>query len=126
MTNDLSRRLEMLERRMNSERPAGTLQHGSGLLRVSIGGCLPPGEPLFAMAGAHEWIREPGEDLDAFADRAAAGARELMNEGLLVLGGLPRTQAQHDVAMAAYEAWLLTDDGIPPEEKSPRYATMRR
>jgi hypothetical protein len=110
---------------MNAERPSGTLQHGSGLLRVSIGGCLPPGEPLFAMAGAHEWMREPGEDLDAFADRTAQAAREL-NEGLLVLGGLPHTQRQHDVAMAACEAWLLTDDGIPPEETSPRYATMRR
>jgi hypothetical protein len=120
LTNELARRLEALERRMNAERPAGTLQHGSGMLRVSISGCLPPGEPLYAVAGAHEWIREPGEDLDAFADRAAQATREL-NEGLLVLGGLPQTQAQHDVAMAAYEAWLLTDDGVPPEEE-PRYA----
>jgi hypothetical protein len=36
----------------------------------------------------------------------------------LVLGGLPSTQAQNDMALAAYDAWLLTDDGVPPEETS--------
>jgi hypothetical protein len=50
-------------------------------------------------------------------DRAKAAARGL-KEPLLVIGGLPSTQAQHDAAMIAYDAWLLTDDGVPPEEKS--------
>jgi hypothetical protein len=117
MTNELVRRLEALQRRMNEERPSGQLPPGSPLLVVVVSGCLPPGEPLFGAAGVHEWIRQPGEDLDAFADRAAACAREL-KEQRLVLGGLPATQAQHDRAMAAYDVWLLTDDGVPPEEPS--------
>jgi hypothetical protein len=116
MNNEqLTRRLEALERRMNAEQPSRTLPPG-GPLRVTIlHGCLPPGEPLFGVAGSHEWIRGPGEDLDAFANRVVAAAREL-KERLLVLGGLPSSSAQHEVAMAAYDAWLLTDDGVPPEE----------
>jgi hypothetical protein len=115
MTSELIRRLEALEKRMNAEQPSGTLPLGGPLRVVIVHGGLPPGEPLWAVAGPHEWPREPGEDLDAFADRAAAAAREL-KERLLVLGGLPSTQAQNDAAAAAYEAWLLTDDGVPPEE----------
>jgi hypothetical protein len=57
----------------------------------------------------------PNEGLDEFADRARAGAREA-GQRLLVLGGLPKTQAQQDVAMAAYDRWLASDDGVPPEE----------
>jgi hypothetical protein len=117
MTNELARRLEALERRMNAQRPSGQLPAGSPLRVVVISGCLPPGEPLWGAAGSHEWLREPGEDLDAFANRVAAAAREL-KERLLVLGGLPSSSAQHEVAMAAYDAWLLTDDGVPPEETS--------
>jgi hypothetical protein len=123
VTNELARRLEALERRMNAEWPSGQLPPGSPLRVVIVHGCLPPGEPLFGAAGSHDWIRGPGEDLDAFADRAATAAREL-KEQLLVLGGLPRTQAQQDVAMAAYDAWLLTDDGVPPEE-APRQPLYR-
>jgi hypothetical protein len=117
MTSELTRRLEALERRMNAEQPSGTLPPGSPLRVVIVHGGLPPGEPLWAVAGPHEWLREPGEDLDAFADRAAADAREL-KEGLLVIGGLPSTEAQNEVALAAYDAWLQTDDGVPPEETS--------
>jgi hypothetical protein len=74
---------------------------------------------MFGMAGEHQWIRghEPTEDLDAFANRAAAAAREL-KEQRLVLGGLPVTQEQQDRAMLAYDEWLLTDDGVPPCEPS--------
>jgi hypothetical protein len=117
MTNELARRLEALERRMNAERISGQLPPESPLRVVVVSGCLPPGEPLWGAAGSHEWLRGPREDLDAFADRAAAAAREA-GEPLLVIGGLPRTQAQQDAAMAAYDAWLLTDDGAPPEETS--------
>jgi len=116
MNNEqLTRRLEALERRMNAEQPSGTLPPGGPLRVVIVSGCLPPGEPLWGAAGSHEWLRGPGEDLDAFADRAAAAAREA-GEPLLVIGGLPSSSAQHEVAMAAYDAWLLTDDGVPPEE----------
>jgi len=116
INEQLERRLEALSRRLNADRPAGTV--ASVFQAVVIFGALPPGEPLFAIAGEHEWIREwPVEDLDAFADRAVAGAREV-GAHLLVLGGLPSTQAQHDVAQAAHAAWLLTDDGVPPMEES--------
>jgi hypothetical protein len=116
-TKEITRRLEALERQMNEERPSGALPPGGPLRVVVVHGCLPPGEPLFAVAGALEWIREPEEDLDAFADRAAAGARDA-GEKLLVIGGLPQSQAQHEVAQAAHAAWLLTDDGVPPCEPS--------
>jgi hypothetical protein len=114
-TSDLERRLEALERRMNAEQPSGTLPPGAPLRVVIVYGTLPPGEPLWGTAGSHEWLREPGEEIEAFAERAAAAAREL-KERLLVIGGLPKTQAQHDTAMAAYDLWLASDDGVPPEE----------
>jgi hypothetical protein len=117
MTSEIARRLEALERRMNAEQPSGTLPPGGPLRVVIVRGGLLPGEPLWGVAGPHEWLREPGEDLDAFADRAAAAAREL-KEGLLVIGGLPASDAQSELALGAYDAWLLTDDGVPPEESS--------
>jgi hypothetical protein len=115
MTNEqLTSRLEALERRMNIEQ-ASDMPIAAPLRVVVIHGCLPPGLPLFAAAGAHEWLREPQEDLDRFADRATLAAREA-GETLLVIGGLPKSEAQHAAAMAAYDAWLLTDDGVPPCE----------
>jgi hypothetical protein len=118
MTSELIRRLEALERRMNAEQPSGTLPPGTSLMTIVVHGGLPPGEPLYGNAGEHEWLREPGEDLDLFADRCAAAAREL-KEPLLVIGSLPRSDAQNEAALRAYEKWLLTDDGVPPME-SPR------
>jgi hypothetical protein len=117
----LARRLDALERRLNADRSAGTLPTGISLLCVVVSGGLPSmsGEPLFAKAGAHQWIRGVAEGLDAFADRCRAGAREL-KEPLLIIGGLPVTQEQQDVAMAAFDAWLETDDGIPPIWHGPR------
>jgi hypothetical protein len=116
MTNELTRRLEALERRLNADRPSGLLPPGGPLRVTTISGCLPPGEPLFAVAGALEWLREPGEGLDAFADRARAGALAA-GEALLTIGGLPVNQVQQDLALAAYDAWALTDDGVPPCEQ---------
>jgi hypothetical protein len=122
-TSEITRRLEALERRMNAELPSG-LPPGGPLRVVVIHGCLPPGIPLWAVAGPYEWMREPGEDLDAFADRAAAAARDA-GEQVLVLGGLPQTQAQQDVAMAAYDLWAASDDGVPPCERSGRSRPSR-
>lgn len=113
MSNEFIRRLEALERRMNAEQPS-SVPPGAPLRVVIVHGGLPPGEPLWGVAGPHEWLREPEEDLDAFAHRAAAVAREL-REPLLVLGGLPTTRAQNELALAAYDAWLQTDDGVPQE-----------
>ncbi len=58
MTNELARRLEALEKRMNAE--LSGLPPGGPLRVVIIHGCLPPGEPLWGVAGPHEWLREPG------------------------------------------------------------------
>jgi hypothetical protein len=110
MSSDFEKRLRAIERRLNAEYSS---RPGAPMRIVIVHGCLPPGEPLFATAGAHEWLREPGEDLDLFCDRAAQAARELQ-EALLVIGGLPQSETQHELALAAYDAWLLTDDGVPP------------
>jgi hypothetical protein len=115
MTNELIRRLEALERRMNAELRSGTLPPGGPLQVVIITGCLPPGEPIFANAGSNQWLRLPDESIEDFSDRAARGAREA-GEVLLVVGGLPMSEAQNEAALAAYDAWLLTDDGVPPVE----------
>lgn len=118
MTNDLERRLEALQRRLNADRPAGTTA-GGALLCVEISGCLPTpdGLPLWANAGEHEWIRSDGEDLDLFADRCVAAALEA-GQRLLVIGGFPISQAGHDRAQAAHAEWLASDSGVPPEEES--------
>jgi hypothetical protein len=116
-TNEITRRLEALSRRLNAEQASGPLPPGGPMRVVVVFGCLPPGEPLFAGAGEHEWIREwPAEPLDAFADRAVAGARNA-GETLLVIGGLPRSQAQQDVAQAAHAEWLESDSGVPQMEQ---------
>src|SRR5260370_38002094 len=43
MTNELTRRLEALEKRMNAEQPSGTLPPGGPLRVVIVQGTLPPG-----------------------------------------------------------------------------------
>jgi hypothetical protein len=119
MNNDqLARRLDALQQRMNDEQASGNAASIGGPLRVVVvHGCLPPGEPWFGVAGESEFIRDQGESLDAFADRAAHAARKL-GETLLVIGGLPQSQAQMDVAGREYDLWAASDDGIPPMEKS--------
>jgi hypothetical protein len=112
----LKKRLAALERRLN-------MTHSLQVLIIEGG--LPPGEPLWAVAGPHEWLRQEGEDLEAFANRVAQAARDL-KEQLLVLGGLPSNPAQGEIARAAYEAWLQSGhDDVPPEELA-RIAPNRR
>lgn len=115
MSDDLMRRLEALERKLNNADRPGELPPGAGLVAVVIHGALPPGIPLWAVFGEHELIREPDEELEAFAERAMAAAREL-GEKLCVIGGLPTSAAQFAVAEAAYDLWAASDDGIPPVE----------
>jgi hypothetical protein len=112
--DEMMRRLEALERKLNAERPAGVT--GPGLRAVVIYGCLPPGVPLWATAGdgEHEWIRDEGEELDAFCDKVMAHARQLEDVSLVVFGGLPTSEAQHTVAMAAYDAWSASPEGNAP------------
>jgi hypothetical protein len=123
--SELSRRLAALEAKMNSSEYWHG-KPGDPLHVVVVHGCLPPGEPLFATAGALEWIRKSDEELEAFAHRCAQEALE-HGERLLVIGGLPASQAQHDVAMAAYDRWAASDDGIPPVEvRGPAYSRLGR
>jgi hypothetical protein len=115
----LTRRVEALQKRMNDERASG-VPAGEGLQIILITGCLPTvdGLPLYANAGGHEWLRGASEDIGAFADRVAYGAREA-GERLCVIGGFPRSQAQQDMAQAAHAEWLASDDGVPPVTPSP-------
>jgi hypothetical protein len=109
MASDLEKRIAQLERRLNMKR--------SGLRVLVVKGGLPPGEPLFAVSGEHEWLREPTEVLEDFCERVAAAARDAGERSLLI-GGLPSTPSQDERARSAYEAWLL--DGysdVPPMEQ---------
>ncbi|WP_338689286.1 MULTISPECIES: hypothetical protein [Bradyrhizobium] len=111
MSNDLIRRLEALEARINAERPAGP---GAPMRVVIISGALPPGEPLFANTGEHELLRNEGEELDAFVARAVAEAHGLAVP-LLTIGGLPQSEGQTFLAQAAFEKWLASGaDDVPP------------
>jgi hypothetical protein len=122
--NELERRLELLAKRMNAEQPS---RPGGPLRVLIVTGTLPPGEPLFASAGAYEWIRDyPREDLDAFCYRARSGAIDA-GEQRLVIGGLPRTPAQRETARAAYDLWVATEyDPVPPCETSWTAPARRR
>jgi hypothetical protein len=118
MSNDeLRRRIEALERRLKAEQPGETcVIH----FTIMFGGLpTPHGEPIFANAGEHQWLRSAEESLDQFADRVRTdiGKLELLPGHFPVLiGGLPHTQEQQDLALAAYDEWLKTDDGVPPCE----------
>jgi hypothetical protein len=111
MSNDLTRRLEALERRLNAELP-GTVQPGAPLRVVIVHGGLLP-EPIFATAGVHEWQRQPGEEIEAFAQRCADEARE-HGEALLTVSSFPRGEAQIAAAKIAHEEWMRTGyDDVP-------------
>jgi hypothetical protein len=120
--DEMARRLEALQRRLNADRPAGA--RGPWLESVVVHGCLPPGLPLFAVSGEMEFIRGGGpgedllEDLDVFADRCKAAASEA-GQTLLTIGGLPQSQPQMDIASLEYDLWLESDDGVPPMETGP-------
>ena len=114
MSEALLKRLEALEKRMNEDQPS---RPGAPMMVVIVTGCLPPGEPLFANAGSNQWLRLPDESIEDFADRAARGAREA-GASLLTVGGLPHTEEQNSAALAAYDLWAASDDGIPLCEPS--------
>lgn len=114
----LEERLAKIERRLNST--------GLGQMRVVVisGGIPGCAEPLFAVAGQHEWIRFPTEGLDEFCDRVTAAAREVRCR-LVTIGGLPASPAQEAIARAAFDVWLASGaDDVPPEE-APGYVPRR-
>jgi hypothetical protein len=114
MSNELTRRLEALEKRLNSSEYRGG---SSQPLRVVIvfGGLLP--EPIFATAGTHEWQRQPGEEIEAFAERCAQEARE-HDEALLTVSSFPRGEAQIAAAKIAHEEWMRDGYVDVPEVES--------
>jgi hypothetical protein len=116
---------QFLQKRMADDRAAGILP--AGLQCVVITGALPSLRgPLYAVAGEMECLRGSDEDLDPFCNRAA---REAAQDGqrLMVIGGFPSTQAQQDMAMAAYDDWLASDSEVPPCETSrPSMTTLQR
>ena len=109
--NEVERRLKELQRKLNAERVNGAPQI------ILVGGCFtPPGEvPAFANCGELWWLRNPAEELIAFAGRCAVEV-PAGQTGDLIIGGLPRNEEQYDHAMIAYDAWLASDAGVPPCE----------
>jgi hypothetical protein len=124
MTNELSRRLEAMERKLRETYGSSP----NGFLPLLVYGGL---TPLPAVAGddmGNEWIRAAGESVEDFAQRAACesyghGARRC------TIGGMGTdTPSQVEALRAAWDEYMLTgySDVPPPEETSPRYVTMRR
>ncbi|WP_439925674.1 hypothetical protein [Nitrobacter sp. JJSN] len=119
--NEMARRLQVLEKKMNSSEFGG----GPGVMQVVIGyGFLPPGVPLFANAGIHEWLRgisaegEIIEEEKAFMYRCHAEA-QATGEKLLIIGCLPRdgSETQRAVAKLAEDYFWANDDGVPECEE---------
>jgi hypothetical protein len=112
--NNLRRRIELLERKINGD---GGVNAATPRFRILLieGGL--PGPINWAYAGTHRWKREAGEDLEAFAERAALAAKAL-NETSLIVGGLPRSDEM--AGFATFEEWWATIaphySDIPPEE----------
>ncbi|OKO81930.1 hypothetical protein AC629_24865 [Bradyrhizobium sp. NAS80.1] len=76
-----------------------------------------PGPINWAYAGTLRWKREPDEDLEAFARRAAAAAYAA-GEMALTVGGLPRGDELAE--FETFEEWWSTIaphySDVPPEE----------
>jgi hypothetical protein len=107
---DINKRLEALEIKMNAQR-----RPGRGFRIILVGGCFtPPGEvPAFANCGALAWLRNPGEELEAFATRCAAEVPQDVTTDLII-GGLPRNEEQYQHAMVDYDRHLADEGGVPP------------
>jgi hypothetical protein len=117
MTSELARRLEALERRMNTEQPSGALPPGGPLRVVIVSGGLVPLPAIASDDTGHEWIRDvaAGESVEDFADRAA---RESRGHGarLCTIGGMGAdTPLQVEALRAAWDEYMLTEySDVPP------------
>jgi hypothetical protein len=113
---EMERRLKQLERKINAARPSGS----SALRIILVGGCFtPPGAvPAFANCGPLWWLRNPDEELLAFARRCVLEVPPGETDNL-ILGGLPRNAEQYHRAMMAYDLWLASENGVPPMETRP-------
>ena len=119
--NELERRLEALERKINEGRPPGKGEPFRILLHTDV----LPGPRLWAYAGTLKWRREADEPLEVFATRAAVAA-EAAGETSLILGGLPR--GEDELEGMTFEQWwesLGPHSDVPPEE-APRHAPRSR
>ncbi|NEU95665.1 hypothetical protein [Bradyrhizobium uaiense] len=106
------KRLRAIEARLNAKH----LRTGNVFRTVIVEGGL-QGSINWAYAGAHRWKREDGEELEAFAKRAADLAIAA-GETALVVGGLPRSDEL--AAFPDFESWWASIaehyPEVPPEE----------
>jgi hypothetical protein len=63
------------------------------------------GPDQLGLRGALRWKREPGEDLEQFAERCAAAA-VAAGETSLIIGGLPRGDEMDE--FGSFEEWWAT------------------
>jgi hypothetical protein len=133
VTNELIRRLEALERRVNAEQPSGMLPPDDPFQVVVVYGGLTPFPVVASDDTGHEWIRDVagGETIEDFAQRSAHeshghGAR------LCTIGDMGRqTPLQVAALRAAWDEYMATDyPDVPPIEESaparrPSMATTR-
>jgi hypothetical protein len=118
MSNDLIRRLEALEARINAEQPAGLRPGGPMRVVVVHGGLVPLPAVAIDDAG-NEWIRDVagGETVEDFAQRAA---RESYDAGakLCTIGGMGTgTPLQTAALRATWDEYMANDyPDVPPCE----------
>ncbi|TCU75299.1 hypothetical protein EDE08_103519 [Bradyrhizobium sp. R2.2-H] len=112
MTKKIEARLAAVQRKLNAKH-----HPTDNTFRILIvhGGL--PGPIDWAYGGAHRWRREPGEELEAFTERAAAAAIGV-GERALNVGGLPRSDEL--AGFSSFEEWWSTIaphyDDVPPEQ----------
>lgn len=112
MTKKIEARLAAVERKLSAKHHPTD----KAFRILFIEGGL-PGPINWAYAGAHRWQREPGEELEAFAKRAATAAYAA-GEMALTVGGLPRSDELE--GFNSFEEWWSTIaphyDDVPPEQ----------
>jgi hypothetical protein len=114
MSDELRKRIEKLQTRLNAER-SGPLPPRDPLRIVTVfGGLLP--EPIFGSSGSLEWIREPDETLASFVQRSG---REAMEAGqvLLTITSIPRdgSEVQREAGLIAWQRYMETEYSDVPE-----------
>jgi hypothetical protein len=78
--------------------------HGPSFQLMIVTGCLPGPPPRWAYVDDLRWQREPEEDLEAFAERAVALAREA-GKRALTIGGLPSADIEQYEGLGSFDRW---------------------
>src|SRR5258705_370768 len=104
MSNDLTRRLEALEKRLREEYGS---RPGAPMSLAVYGGLMP--DPIIGMTdNGGEWFRDyPAEEVEVFADRCAKAAAEMGAKHLLITS-IPAdgNAKQLEVASAAHAIYM--------------------